>query len=49
MVVFRSSWADWNDVPTGSMEPSILVGDRILVDKAAYDLRVPLFGQACRP
>ena len=45
MVVFRSSWADWNDVPTGSMEPSILVGDRILVDKAAYDLRVPLFGQ----
>lgn len=45
MVVFRSSWADWNDVPSGSMEPSILVGDRILVDKAAYDLRVPLFGQ----
>ncbi|MEE2891889.1 MAG: signal peptidase I [Pseudomonadota bacterium] len=45
MVVFRSSWADWNDVPSGSMEPSILVGDRILVDRAAYDLRVPLFGQ----
>ena len=45
MVVFRSSWADWNDVPSGSMEPSILVGDRILVDKAAYDPRVPLFGQ----
>ena len=45
MVVFRSSWADWNDVPSGSMEPSILVGDRILVDKAAYDLRVALFGQ----
>ena len=45
MVVFRSSWADWNDVPSGSMDPSILVGDRILVDRAAYDLRVPLFGQ----
>jgi signal peptidase I len=33
--------ADWNDVPTGSMQPTILIGDRILVDKLAYDLRVP--------
>jgi signal peptidase I len=42
MVVFRSSFADWNTVPTGSMLPSIVEGDRILVDKLAYDLNVPL-------
>ncbi len=41
MLVFRSAIADWNQVPTGSMKPSILVGDRIVVDKVAYDLRVP--------
>ena len=37
----RSSLADWNDVPTGSMRPTILEGDRILVNKLAYDLKVP--------
>jgi len=37
----RSSFADWNDVPSGSMEPTILIGDRIFVDKLAYDLKVP--------
>ncbi len=41
MLLFRSAIADWNQVPTGSMIPSILVGDRIVVDKLAYDLRVP--------
>ena len=38
---FRSAVADWNDVPTGSMKPTILEGDRIFVNKLAYDLRVP--------
>jgi signal peptidase I len=42
MVLFRSAIADWNDVPSGSMEPTILAGDRIFVNKLAYDLRVPL-------
>ena len=37
----RSSLADWNDVPSGSMNPTILVGDRIFVNKLAYDLKVP--------
>jgi signal peptidase I len=41
MLVFRSAVADWNQVPSGSMQPSILVGDRVVVDKLAYDLRVP--------
>jgi len=37
----RSSLADWNDVPSGSMQPTILVGDRVFVNKVAYDLKVP--------
>ena len=41
MLVFRSAVADWNQVPSGSMKPGILDGDRIVVDKLAWDLRVP--------
>lgn len=41
MVCFRSAIADWNVVPTGSMKPTIVEGDRILVNKMAYDLRLP--------
>ncbi len=37
----RSSLADWNDVPTGSMRPTILEGDRVFVNKLAYDFKVP--------
>jgi signal peptidase I len=37
----RSAVADWNDVPTGSMKPTILEGDRVFVNKLAYDLKVP--------
>ncbi len=38
---FKSAIADWNDVPTGSMTPTILAGDRIFVNKLAYDLKIP--------
>lgn len=41
MLVFRSAVADWNSVPTGSMKPTIVEGDRLLVNKMAYDLRIP--------
>ena len=42
MIVFRSALADWNTVPTGSMKPTIVEGDRIFVNKLAYDLKIPL-------
>lgn len=42
LVMFRSALADWSVVPTGSMQPTIQIGDRILIDKAAYDIRLPL-------
>ncbi len=37
----RSSLADHYEVPTGSMEYTLIPGDRIVVDKRAYGLRVP--------
>lgn len=41
LFAIRSSLADWSDVPTGSMKPTILEGDRVYVNKLAYDLKVP--------
>jgi len=41
MSVFRSAVADWYEVPTASMNPTIVEGDRILTNKMAYDLRLP--------
>lgn len=41
MLVFRSAVADWMYVPSGSMNPTIVEGDRILVDKAAFGWRIP--------
>ena len=37
----KSAIADYNWVPTGSMKPSILEGELVLVNKLAYDLKVP--------
>jgi signal peptidase I len=37
----RSSLADHYVVPTGSMQPTVEIDDRVLVNKAAYGLRVP--------
>ena len=46
MMVFRSAVADWNDVPTGSMKPTIVEGDRILINKLAYDVNMPFTQQS---
>ena len=37
----RSVLADWYQVPTGSMKPTILEGDRVFVLKCAYQIRIP--------
>ena len=37
----KSALADINYVPSGSMEPTILCGDVVFINKLAYDLRVP--------
>lgn len=41
LCVSRSSVADWYVVPTGSMQPTIVEGDRIFVNKMAYQLELP--------
>jgi len=38
---FKSAIADWNDVPTGSMKPTILVGDRVFINKLSYGFKLP--------
>jgi signal peptidase I len=40
----RSSLADHYYVPSGSMEFTLMAGDRVLVSKVAYGLRIPFTG-----
>lgn len=40
----RSSLADHYIVPSSSMEPTLVPGDRVFVDKTAYGVRVPFTG-----
>ncbi|HKN00464.1 MAG TPA: signal peptidase I [Candidatus Binataceae bacterium] len=40
-IVLRSSFVQAYVIPSGSMEPTILVGDHIFVNKIAYGLRIP--------
>lgn len=37
----RSTFADHYHVPSGSMEPTLMTGDRVVVDKRAYGIRLP--------
>ena len=41
MFAFRSAVADWYHIPSGSMEPTLQIGDRVFVDNRAYNLRLP--------
>jgi signal peptidase I len=41
VLIARASFADHYRVPSGSMEPTVAVGDQICVNKLAYGLRVP--------
>lgn len=41
MFAFRSAVADWYQIPSGSMEPTLQIGDRVFVDNRAYNLRLP--------
>ncbi len=41
MAPLRSAVVDWNWVPSGSMKPTIMIGDMVFVNKLAYDLKIP--------
>lgn len=40
--LFRTAVADWNPIPSGSMHPNLQEGDVVLVNRLAYDLKLPL-------
>jgi len=40
--LFRTAVADWNPVPTGSMRPTVIEGDVVLVNRLAWQLKLPL-------
>jgi signal peptidase I len=40
--LIRTAVADYNPVPSGSMHPNILEGDVVLVNRLAYNLKIPL-------
>jgi signal peptidase I len=42
MFAFRSAIADWYIVPSGSMYPTLMIGDRVVADRLAYDVKLPL-------
>ena len=39
---FRTAIADWNPIPSASMQPTLLEGDVVLVNRLAYDFKLPL-------
>jgi signal peptidase I len=40
--ILRSAVADWSPIPSGSMHPNLLEGDVVLINRLAYNLKVPL-------
>ncbi len=40
--IFRTAVADWNPVPSGSMRPTVVEGDVVLVNRLAYAVKLPL-------
>lgn len=44
-MIFRTSYADWHPVPSGSMEPTLLPGDVVWVDKTRFGPTVPFLNR----
>lgn len=44
LTVTRTSFANHYGVPSGSMEPTLMPGDHVVVDMSAYGVRIPFTG-----
>jgi len=44
IVCFKSAVADLNSISGRSMQPTLLDGDKVWVNKLAYDVRIPFIG-----
>ncbi|NDI86850.1 signal peptidase I [Undibacterium crateris] len=49
MVLVRSALADYYLVPSSSMYPTLLEGDRVICDRTAYDLKLPFTDVILKP
>ncbi|RUO26561.1 signal peptidase I [Aliidiomarina minuta] len=45
MMFFRTAYADWSHVPTSSMEPTILPGDVLWINKTSFGPSLPFFNK----
>ena len=41
LVFIRSSFINWYQIPTGSMQPSLKIGDHVMINKLAYGFMIP--------
>jgi signal peptidase I len=40
--VFRTAMADWSPIPSASMHPNLLEGDVVLINRLAFNVKLPL-------
>lgn len=41
LLFVRSALANWNHVPSGSMYPNLMIGDMVVSNRVAYDIKLP--------
>ncbi|MGI9306532.1 MAG: signal peptidase I [Gammaproteobacteria bacterium] len=44
--IFRGFFYSWFSIPSNSMQPNLIVGDFVLVDRSQYGFRLPVFNNA---
>jgi signal peptidase I len=49
LLFIRSFIVEWSIVPSDSLKPTLLAGDRVLTDKSVYGIRLPVTGHVLIP
>jgi signal peptidase I len=45
LLTFRTGFADWSPIPSGSMEPTLFPGDVVWIDKTAFGPSIPIINR----